>query len=112
MSLKSIDLMGYVQECIYKNDTCPVANIYMTVQGGKTYGNLIVRVDAFGPIAKKAGRDMTKGDLIVVEGTLRNPIMHQGEPINYMNADKIHYVRTAKANEVYKPKQLEIGALA
>jgi len=112
MSLKSIDLMGYVQECIYKNDTCPVVNIYLTVQGGKTYGNLMVRVDAFGPIAKKAGDEMTKGDLIVVEGTLRNPVMHDGQAITYLNADKIHYVKTAKANEVYQPKQLAIGELA
>jgi len=112
MSLKSASLIGHVQDFIYKNDTCPVVNIYLTIQGGKKYGNIKARIDAFGPIAKKAGAEITKGDMIAIEGTLRQPIMHEGEPINYLNADKIHYLRTAKTNEVYQPQQLPIGELA
>lgn len=102
MSLKSATITGK----IIKNPTIItgkylVANIYLAVNGGEKYDDVLFRVDCFGPIANKVQRDLTEGDRITVEGVIKTPLSENGKLLNWINADKIHYEYTHKSNEIY-----------
>lgn len=111
MSLKSVIVTGRLaQDPVVFGGKQPVTNLYIEVKGGKKYGDIRFRVDCYGPIANKTAKDLTKGDKITVEGTVKNPFINGSEVMNHINADKIHYEWTKKYNEVYKPQmELKLG---
>ena len=112
MSLKSINVTGRLtKDPVIRGDNVPVSNLYLVVGGGHKYGDITFRVDCFGPIARKTIKDLSAGDKITVEGTIMKPIQEDGELINHVNADKVHYERTKKYNEVYKPQQELFGEI-
>ena len=107
MSLKSVNITGRLikDPVVHDNGQYVVTNLYVIVSGGKKYGDILFRVDCFGPIARKTQKDLVAKDSITVEGTIRKPLQENGEFMNYINADKIHYNWTKKYNEAYKPQQ-------
>lgn len=102
MSLKSVVVTGrIIKPPVLITGKYTVANIYMAVNGGEKYDDVLFRVDCFGPIANKAMRDLSEGDRITIEGVIKRPCSEDGKLMNWINADKIHYEYTRKSNEVY-----------